>query len=327
MVVFDVTRFARPVLAGACLAAFAPAALAQQPYPVKPVRLIAPLAPGGTTDITARLMAQQMTAGLGQTVIVENRSGAGGSVGTAFAAKLPPDGYNLLITSVDTYTINAAVYSKLGFDPYKDLLALSVLAASPSVLTIHPSVPAKSVKELVALSKKRPKDLNYGSGGTAGQLRMELLKLNTGLVITNIPYKGSGPALTDQVAGHVHAGFFNLVATLPHVQSGRLRALLVTGPKRSDRLPDVPCTVELKIGGFDENTGYVMMMPSGAPKDIVARLNQEIVRAVRSKEVSSRLASEGSEAIGSSVDEAVAVVHRSLKLWEDVVRRTGIRAQ
>jgi tripartite-type tricarboxylate transporter receptor subunit TctC len=242
-------------------------------------------------------------------------------------AKSPPDGYTLLIISADTYTTNAVLYTSLPYDSRKDLRSLSMLAASPSILTVHPSLPAKSVKELVALSKARPKDLNYGSGGTAGQLRMELLKFNTGMIITNIPYKGSGPALIDQVAGHTHAGFFNLVATAPFVDSGRLRGLVVTGGKRSDRLPNVPSTVESGIKGFDENIGYLMLAPSATPAAIVARLNADIVKVLHTPEVKGRLAAEGSEVVGSTPEQAHAVVLKLIDQWADMVKRTGIKLQ
>jgi len=312
---------------GACLAAITVSGLAQQPYPNRPLRLIVPLAPGGTTDIMARTMSQGLTGPLGQPVVVENRSGAGGTVGSDFVAKSPPDGYTLLIISADTYTTNAVLYTNLPFDSRKDLRPISILAASPSLLTVHPSLPVKSVKELVALSRARPKDLNYGSGGTSGVLRMELLKFNTGMIIQNIPYKGSGPALIDQIAGHVHVGFFNLVATLPQVQAGKLRALVVTGGKRSDQLPNVPSTVESGIKGFDENVGYLMLLPSATPGNIVTRLNADIVQVLNTPEVKGRLANEGSEVVGSTPEQAQAVVHSQIDQWVDVVKKTGIKLQ
>ena len=312
---------------GACLTAIAVSGLAQQPYPNRPLRLIVPLAPGGTTDILARTMSQGLAGPLGQTVVVENRSGAGGTVGTDVVAKSPADGYTLLIISADTYTTNAVLYTSLPFDSRKDLRPISILAASPSLLTVHPSLPVKSVKELVALSKARPKDLNYGSGGTAGQLRMELLKFNTGMIIQNIPYKGSGPALIDQIAGHVHVGFFNMVATLPQVQAGKLRALIVTGPKRVEQLPSVPSTVESGIKGFDQNVGYLMLLPSATPAAIVSRLNQDIVKVLNTPEVKGRLASEGSEVVGSTPEQAQAVVYSQIDQWVDVVKKTGIKLQ
>lgn len=318
-------RFLRHAAIGACLATVALGALAQQPYPTRPIRLIIPLAPGGTTDITARTLAPQLAAGLGQPVVAENRSGAGGVVGSEVVAKSPPDGYTLLITSGDSYHVNAGLYAKLPFDSRKDLKPVTFLAASPNMLSVHPSLPVKSVRDLVALSKARPKDLNYGVGGTAGQLRMELLKINTGMIITNIPYKGSGPALVDLVAGHIHAGFFNLVASAPHVQSGRLRALMVSGVKRSDRLPEVPTAREIGIAGFDENAGYMILVPGATPADIVARLNRELVRALNSPEVKGRLAAEGSEVIGNAHEQAMAAFLRDNEQWADLIKRTGIK--
>ena len=321
------SRSLASVVIGACLALAAVGAAAQQPYPNRPVRLIVPLAPGGTTDILARTMSQHLVGPLGQPVVIENRTGAGGTVGTDVVAKSAPDGYTLLIISADTYTTNAVLYSKLPYDSRKDLRAISILAASPSLLSVHPSLPAKSVKELVALSKAQPKELNYGSGGTAGQLRMELLKFNTGMSITNVPYKGSGPALIDLIAGHIHAGFFNMVATLPQVQAGKLRAILVTGPKRMEQLPSVPSSVELGIKGFDENVGYLMMLPSATPAPIVSRLNADIVKVLHMSEVKGRLAAEGSEVVGSTTEQAQVVVERQIDQWADVVQRAGIKLQ
>jgi tripartite-type tricarboxylate transporter receptor subunit TctC len=311
---------------GLCLAVMAAGVAAQQ-FPSKPVRLIVPLAPGGTTDIMARIMSTHLGTALGQPVVAENRAGAGGTVGTDIVAKSPPDGYTILIISTDTYTTNAVLYNKLPYDSRKDLRALSMLGASPSMLTVHPSIPAKNVKELVALSKGRPKELNYGSGGTAGMLRMELLKFHTGMQVTNIPYKGSGPALIDQVAGHTHVGFFNLVASAPFVDSGRLRGLVVSGAKRSDRLPNVPSTKEAGIKGFDENVGYVMLAPSATPPAIVTRLNADIQKVLFMQEVKGRLAAEGSEVASSTPEQAQAIVLKQIDQWIEVVKTTGIKLQ
>jgi tripartite-type tricarboxylate transporter receptor subunit TctC len=319
-------RVLRKLAIGACLAAAAASGLAQS-YPNRPLRLIVPLAPGGTTDIMARTMSQQLSGTLGQPLVVENRAGAGGTVGTDLVAKSPPDGHTLLIISADTYTTNAVLYASLPFDSRKDLKPLSILAASPSILTVHPSLPVKTVKELVALSKARPRELNYGSGGTSGVLRMELIKFNTGMIIANIPYKGSGPALIDQIAGHIHVGFFNLVATLPQVESGKLRGLVVTGSKRFDKLPAVPSTKESGIKGFDENVGYLMLVPSATPAVIVARLNADIVKVLNAPDVKSRLAAEGSEVVGSTPEQASAAVNLLIDQWVDVVKRTGIKLQ
>ena len=314
-------------IAGVSLVLFACGALAQQPYPNRPVRLIVPFAPGGTTDIMARIMSTHLATALGQPVVAENRAGAGGVVGAEIVAKSPPDGYTILIISTDTYTTNAVIYPSLPYDSRKDLRAISMLGASPSMLTVHPSLPAKSVKELVALSRARPRELNYGSGGSAGMLRMELLKFHTGMQATNIPYKGSGPALVDQVAWHTHVGFFNLVASAPFVDSGRLRGLVVSGSKRSERLPNVPSTVETGIKGFDENVGYVMLAPSATPGPVVTRLNADIQKVLFMQEVKGRLAAEGSEVQSSTPDAAQTIVLKQIDQWVDVVKRTGIKLQ
>ena len=318
-------RSLRIAAAGVCLAVLAESALAQQPYPSRPIRLIIPLAPGGTTDIMARTIGPQLSAGLGQPVVAENRGGAGGVVGTEVVAKAPADGYTLLLISGDSYNMNALVYPKLPFDARKDLKPVSVLAASPNLLSVHPSLPAKTVGELVALSKKRDAEMNYGVGGTAGLLRMELLKLNTGLRMTNVPYKGSGPALVDLVAGQIHAGFFNFVASAPFVESGRLRGIIVSGTKRTDRLPDIPTAREVGIAGFEENAGYMIMVPGATPPDIVARLHKEILRALNTPEVKNRLAAEGSEVVGSATEQATASLHRQMDQMADLIRRTGIK--
>src|SRR5215213_10746533 len=244
----------------ACLIAMPACVEAQQNYPTKPIRLIVPLAPGGPSDILARSMAQAIAPSLGQTVVVDNRTGAGGTIGIDIAAKSPPDGYTLLLVAVATYTINANLYSKLPYDARKDLTPVSILAAAPYILTVHPSLPVKSLKELVALTKARPRDLNYGSGGTGTgpQMAMELLKLKTGMSIVHVPYKGTGPALTEQMAGQVQVGLFNMIAALPVVQSGKLRALAVSGAKRSPTLPQTPTIAESGIEGFEEVGGHMI---------------------------------------------------------------------
>jgi len=311
-----------------CLGIAAAGVCAQQNYPNKPVRLIVPLAPGGPSDILARTMAQKMTGGLGQPVVVDNRTGAGGTIGTDLAAKSSADGYTMLLIAAATYTINANLYPKLPFDPRKDLTPVSILAAAPYVLTVHPSLPAKSLKDLVALVKARAKDLNYGSGGTGTgpQMAMELLKLKTGMNLTHIPYKGTGPALTEQIAGQVQVGLFNMIAALPVVQSGRLRALAVSGAKRSTRLPNIPTIAESGVPGFEEVSGHMIMVPTATPKEIVARLHQEMIKALQSPEVKSRLEGEGADIIGNTPEQAAAIIRSDLEKWADVIRRTGIKA-
>jgi tripartite-type tricarboxylate transporter receptor subunit TctC len=312
----------------AVLASLAAVRSFAQPYPSKPVRLIVPLAPGGPSDILARTMGQKMTEGLKQPVVVDNRTGAGGTIGTDMAAKSPPDGYTMLLIAAATYTINANLYTKLPFDARKDLTPVSILAAAPYILVVHPSLPVNSLKQLIALAKARPKDLNYASGGTGTgpQMAMELLKLKTGMSITHIPYKGTGPALTETIAGQVQLGLFNMIAALPVAQSGRLRALAVSGEKRSARLPNIPTLSEAGVQGFDEVGGHMIMVPAATPKDIVLRLHQEIIRALHSPEVKSRLEQEGAEVIGNTPEQAAAVIRADLEKWAKVIRQSGIRA-
>jgi len=316
------------VTAGLALAIAAGVACAQQAYPVKPIRLIVPLAPGGPSDILARAMAQKLTESMKQTVVVDNRTGAGGTIGTDIAAKSPADGYNLLLIAVATYTINANLYKKLPFDARKDLAPVSVLAAAPYVLTVHPSLPVKTMKELIALAKARPQDLNYASGGTGTgpQMAFELVMLETGMKITHIPYKGTGPALIDMIAGQVQVANFNMIAAMPVVQSGRLRAIAVSGEKRYGKLPDVPTFAELGIKGFEVPTGHMIMVPSATPKDIVARLHQEAVKAVHSPDVKARLEAEGAEIVGNTPEQAAAIIRTELDKWAEVIRKSGISA-
>jgi tripartite-type tricarboxylate transporter receptor subunit TctC len=309
-------------------AAAAGSALAQAPYPSKPIRIIVPLAPGGPTDILARTMSQKFTESMKQAVVVDNRTGAGGTIGIDIAAKAPADGYNLLLVAAATYTINANLYKKLPYDPRKDLIPISILAAAPYVVVVHPSLPVKTMKDLIAVAKARSKDLNYASGGTGTgpQMAFELMMLQTGMKITHIPYKGTGPALNDMIAGQTQVAMFNLIAALPVVQSGRLRGIAVSGAKRSDKLPDLPTLEALGIKGFEVPTGHMVMTQSATPKDIVARLHQEIVKALQSPDVKSRLEAEGAEIIGNTPEQAAAIVRAEMDKWADVIKKTGITA-
>ena len=311
---------------GVCLAAVASGAFAQA-YPVKPIRLIVPLAPGGPSDILARTMAAQLTASMGQSVFVDNRAGAGGTVGSDIAAKSPGDGYTMVLISASTYSMNAGLFAKLPFDARKDLTPVTILAAGAAVVTVHPSLPVTTLPQLVALSKARPKDLNYGAGGTTGQLLMELLRLRTGMMITHIPYKGAGPALIDQVAGHVQVSFLNVIATATLVDAGKLRPLAVNGMKRLEKLPHVPTLAESGVKGFEEVSGHMILVPSGTPRDIIARLNKELVRALNTPEVRARLTNEGAEIIGNTPEQAAAIVARDIDVWAEVIRAAKIPLQ
>ena len=275
-----ITRAALGLLAFACAAP-----LAAQPFPSKPLRLVVPLAPGGPSDILARTIGTAITPSLGQQVVVDNRVGAGGILGTDFVANSAADGYTLLLIGMSSYTITAALYAKLPYDTYRDLVPVTVLAASPFLFLAHPALPVRSVKDLIALAKARPNDLNYASGGSAThpQMVMEVLKLKTGMKITHIPYKGTGPALTETIAGQVQLSMFGILAALPSVQNGRLRALAVTETRRSALLPDVRTLAESGVDGINEAAAHMIMAPAATPKDILARLNREMVTALQDR--------------------------------------------
>jgi tripartite-type tricarboxylate transporter receptor subunit TctC len=302
--------------------------VAAQTYPSKPIRLIVPLAPGGPSDILARTMGQKLTESMKQAVIVDNRTGAGGTLGIDLAAKSPPDGYTMLLVAVATYTINASLYPKLPYDPQKDLTPVTILAGAPYILVVHPALPVHSVKQLVALAKARPGELNYSSGGTGTgpHLAMEILKANAGINMVHIPYKGAGPALNDLVAGQVQLQLANMIASLPLVKSGRLRAIAVSGSKRSSLLPDVPTLSESGIGGLDDVGGHMIMVPGATPRAIIARLHQELVKALQQPEVKARLASEGAEIFGTPPDESAAIIRNDIPKWAKIIKQLKIQA-
>jgi len=299
-----------------------------QGYPVKPIRLIVPLAPGGPSDILARSMAQKLTETMKQTVYVENRTGAGGTIGTDIAAKSAADGYNLLLVAVASYTINATLYPKLAYDPLKDLAPVTILAGAPYILVVHPALPVRSLKQLIALAKARPGELNYSSGGagTGPHLATEVLKASTGMNIVHIAYKGAGPALSDLVAGHVQLQLANMIASLPLVRSGRLRAIAVSGAKRSPTLPEVPTIAESGISGFDQVGGHMIMVPGATPREVVMRLHQELIKVLQQPEVKARLANEGAEIFGTPPNESAAVIRAEIEKWAKVIKQLGLQA-
>jgi len=301
---------------------------AAQAYPAKPIRLIVPLAPGGPSDILGRSIAQKLTENLKQTVFVENRTGAGGTIGADIAAKAAPDGYTLLLIAVASYTINTTLYPKLPYDPHKDLAPVTILAGAPYILVVHPALPVRSLKELIALAKARPGELNYSSGGagTGPHLATEVLKANAGIDLVHVPYKGAGPALNDLVAGHVQLQLANMIASLPLVQSGRLRAIAVSGSKRSRTLPEIPTIAESGISGLDEVGGHMIMVPGGTPREIVARLHQELIKVLEQPEVKARLASEGAEIFGTSPERSAAVVRAEIERMAKIIKRLGVQA-
>jgi len=319
-------KYAPPVIALLAALASTPA-WTQQSYPTRPLRLIVPLAPGGPSDILARSLAQKLAEQIGVNVLVENRPGAGATIGTDAAAKAAPDGYTMLLIGLSTYTINASLYSKLPYDSHKDLIGVSVLAEAPYILATHPSLPAKDVRQLIALDKSRPKELNFASGGTGTgpHLAMELLKDMTGITMVHIPYKGAGPGMTDLMAGHVQVMMVNMIAGLPYARQGRLRAIGVSRAKRSGAAPEIPSIAESGVPGFDTAGHHLVMIRSGTPREIVARLNSELVKVLNQPDVSKRLAQEGADIIGNSPDAAQAMVVSDIEKWAQVIRRLGLK--
>ena len=271
----------RKTFAILCMLA-APLAMAQA-WPAKPIRLMVPFPPGGSTDIVARIVAQKLAERLGQSIVIENRGGAGGTLGTAVVAKAAPDGYTLTVASTSTHMVAPSVYAKLDYDPVKDFAPVSLMAVSPYLLVVTPSLPAKTLQELVALAKKQPGRLNYASAGVGSttHLAMEMLKSVSGTFMLHIPYNGNGPAGTALIGGQVEVLFGSLPALLPHAKSGRARALAVGTPRRSPSLPDVPTVAESGYRGFDASLWLAIMAPAGTPQPILDRLNREITAGVK----------------------------------------------
>ena len=304
----------------------APAALAQT-YPTKTVRMIVAFPPGGTTDILARATAQKLTEAFGQQVVIDNRPGAGGNIGTELVARSPADGYTLLASPGSTLTSNPAVYAKVPFDTVRDFAPVTIIAEVPNVLIVHPSLPVKTVKELIALAKTRPGQLAYASTG-AGQsthLSAELFKQMARVDMIHVPYKGSAPALTDMVAGQVTVMFDNMPSCLPFVKAGRLKAIAVTSTKRSPTTPELPTVAEAALPGFDVTVWFSVLAPANTPRDIVARLNAEIVKALKAPDMRERLSQQGAEPVGNTPEEFAGVIKRDLAKWSKLVKDANIR--
>ena len=319
-----------PVMPGRVILALASlvagSALAQQ-FPVKPVRIVVPFAPGGPNDILARVIAQKLTESWGQQVVVENRAGGGTVIGTELVAKSPPDGYNLLMVST-SHTTNPTLVGKLPFDTLRDLAPVIKVAYSSNVILAHPSLPARSVKELIALAKSRPGQITYGSGGngTSTHLSGELLSQMGGVKMIHIPYKGAGPANIALISGEITCMFGNAIPSVPLIKSGRLRALAVTGTQRTPALPDVP-TVADTLPGFEANSWYGVSAQGGTPKDVIARLNQDIGRVLNSSDMRSRLAAEGAEPGGGSPEQFAAFFRAEIDKWAKVIKAAGIKLE
>ncbi len=301
---------------------------AQTAYPNKPVKIIGPFPAGGATDLFARLLAQKLTAALGQTFLVDNKPGAGGNIGAAFVAQSAPDGYTLLMGSPGTQSVNAHLYDKPGYDGVKDFEPVSLVVKAPNLLVVHPSFPARTLVEFIDYAKKNP-GLNYGhtSNGGTKHLAGELLRLKAGIDIVPVAYRGSAPMMTDLIGGHLKVAFDDLVTSLQHVSNGSLRALAITGATRWPSVPDVPRVMELggPLADYDVTAWYGLVAPAKTSAAIVGKLGAVIVEALKDKSLRDELQAKGVEPIGSSPGEFQTFIVEEHKRWGDVIRRSGIK--
>lgn len=306
---------------------FAGASVAQT-YPNRPVRFVSPYPPGGGTDIFARVIAQKLHDSLGVPVVVENRSGAGGIIGTEIVVKSPADGYTLLLGSPGPLTVSPSLYKQLPYDTLRDLAPITLIAIIPNVLVVHPSLPVKSVKDLIAYAKARPGELSFGSSGNggSGHLQGELFKLQAGIKMVHIPYRGSIQAATALLTGEVPLSFADVLNTLPHVRSGRLRGLAVTGRNRSPAVPELPTIAEAGLPNYEAATWYGVLVPAATPKEIVTRLHSELVKALHHPEMQKRLSADGVVPIGSSPEQFAQHIRAEINRWAKVIKDANIRA-
>jgi tripartite-type tricarboxylate transporter receptor subunit TctC len=298
-----------------------------QDYPAKPIRFVVPYAPGGASDVTARLIGQKMTEAWGQTVAVDNRAGANGIVALEFVAKSASDGYTILMANLGPNAINPAVYSKLPYDPVKDFSAVTLTTLVPNILVVNPYLPARNLKEIFALARAKPDQLSYGTGGygSSNHLSMELMKLMTGIRITHVPYKGDVPAMTDAMAGQIAMTVPTVVAATPYVKSGKLRAIAVTSKARVRSLADVPTVAEAAVPGFESVSWGGVMAPGGTPAATIDRLNAEIVRILKLPEMQERLQGLGAEVVGSTPAEFSAYLAAEIERWRKVAKAASVK--
>ncbi len=305
------------------------AAAAADAYPAKPIRFVVAFPPGGGTDIIARVIAQKLSERLAQQVVVDNRPGAGGNIGTDIVAKSAPDGYTMLMGSAGPLAVNASLFAKMPFDPIRDLAPVTLAASTPNVLVVHPSLLARTVKELIALARARPGEINFASSGhgTPAHLAGELFNSMAGVKLIHVPYKGAAPALADLLGGQVQLMFSTMPPALPHVKDGKLRALAVTSRKRSPAAPDLPTLDEAALPGFEAITWHGVVVPAGTPTTVIALLNREIVAILHLPEVVERLSGQGAEALGSTPEEFAAYIRSESVKWAKVVRESGAKAE
>lgn len=304
------------------------AGLQARSYPSKPIRFIVPLAAGGSVDIAARALAQELSGALGQQVVVDNRAGGGGNIGAELAARAAPDGYTMVMGSSSNFGVNPSLYRNLPYDAVRDFEPVSMVSFAPNTLVVHPAVPARSVKELVSLAKAKPGVLNFGSSGTGGSphLAGELFKMVTGADIQHIPYKGMGVALADVIAGHIQMSFGTVLALLPHIKTGKVRSLAVTVRKRVPALPDVPTMAEAGYAGVETTAWNGVLFPAKTPPAIVKRMNTDIVSVLNRAEVKERFVAQGADASSSTPAEFGQFIRNEIVKWREVVQAAGLKA-
>jgi len=310
-----------------CAALLVASAAGAQTYPAGSMRIVVPFPPGGGTDILARSIAQKLSEAWGVSVIVDNRGGANGTIGTAAVAKAPPDGHTVIVVP-SGFAVNPSIYKNLPFDTVRDLTPVTQLASSPLVLVVHPSFPPKSVKDLVAFLRARPGEINYGSSGNGSppHLATELFKLLTGTKMTHIPYKGAGPAAVDVIAGQIPIYFMNALSAVPHMKSGRLRPLGVTSDRRFPGLPSVPTIHEAGVPGYAMTNWYGMLAPAGTPRASVTKLHGEVARILNLPELKERLSSEGAEVVASTPEQFAAFLRNEMAIAAKIVKASGMTA-
>jgi tripartite-type tricarboxylate transporter receptor subunit TctC len=312
-------------LAAAAVLALAPGLAAAQAWPSKPVKIVVPFNAGGATDIVARLLAQKLGEAWGQSVVVENRAGAGGNIGADVVAKSPADGYTLLMTSGSIVTANQHMYKSLTYDPSKDLVGITNVATGPQVIAVNANAPYKDLKELIAYAKANPKKVNFGSAGVGTQthLAAENFAHSAGIDVTHVPYKGESAAITDLMGGQIQMATPNLGATVQHIQQGRLRALGVTSPARSPQVPDVPAVAEV-IPGFENAGWFGLMAPAGTPQEVIDRVHKDSAKILLSEEFKAKLAQQGMAPVANTPAEFAAAIRAESERWEKVIKDRGL---
>jgi tripartite-type tricarboxylate transporter receptor subunit TctC len=315
------------VIAG-LLGMYHAAAQTDPQYPVKPIRMIVSSAPGSGPDIMARAVGQKLTETLGQPVIVDDKPGAGGIIGTEAAAKSPPDGYTLIMSNAGALTVNASLYAKLPYDPIRDFAPVTLVSIAPNILIVPLTLPVRSVKDLIALAKARPGELTFSSGGngSTAHLSGEMFKTMARIDIVHVPFRGAPAGVVGVISGEVAMGFPNIPPALPHVRSGKLKALAVTTAKRSGAVPDLPTVAEAGLPGYEATAWFGVLAPAKTPPQIIARLNGVIVKSLQGREMLERLAAEGTEPVGSTPEQFAQIIKNDITKWAQVIKQSGAKA-